>query len=471
MTSAESAYLFRHALMRNAAYELQLPGDRAKLHELAYLLIEQAFGGKAPDPPPLDSRAELSYQPHDLDSVAAELALHARLGGLVAQQPAILRRAAEHAERTHAIAASLEFWRALAATTEGAERAWVQWRSARLAFRVGRQEQAQELIAQALSAAELHGDSKQQIVFLIARSIVSQGTSDHSRCVDDCTRALALAQQAGEDRALASVYNNLGNALKSAKRFAESEGAYRQAMEATIRSGDEPGLAIALTNLAGALSDKGEHQQALEQYDKALELFRRTGVRRSEGVVVLGLGVVLRRVGRLEESDAKCAQALAIMREVGDRRFEAAVTASIALGLFQRNLFEAAAGMFEQARALHRDCGDRRSEGDDLNQLGNAAWSLGRDSAAHGHYEQAVAVGRQVRDNLLEASGMCGMACTLLAIGDTQGAQAAWQSGRPRLEQLGDLPLRQHRDNQWAEAHRRAGLTPPAAAQDKPSSS
>ncbi len=30
MTSAETAYLFRHALLRDAAYQLQMPGDRAE---------------------------------------------------------------------------------------------------------------------------------------------------------------------------------------------------------------------------------------------------------------------------------------------------------------------------------------------------------------------------------------------------------------------------------------------------------
>lgn len=463
MTSAENAYLFRHALLRDSAYGLQLPSERAHLHELAFHLIEQAFGGKAPEPAPLDSKAELSYRPHELDSVAAELALHARLGGLVARLPAILRRAAEHAERTHAIAASVEHWLALAASTEGAARAWAQWRCARLAHRLGLQDQAQELIAQALSVAELNGDSKQQTVFLLARSIVSQGTGDHGRCVDDCMRALAMAQQTGEHRALASIYNNLGNALKSANRMAESEAAYHQALEANTKAGDEPGLAIALTNMAGALSDKGQHELALEHYDRALTLFRRMNVRRSEGVVLLGLGVVLRRLGRLEESDAKCAQALVIMQEVGDRRFEAAVTASIAHGLFQRSLFEAAAGMYEQAMALHRDCGDRRSEGDDLIQLGDAAWSMGRESAAHGRYVQAIAVGRQVHDKLLEASGTSGMACAMLIMGDTQGAYAAWQLGGALLEQVGDLSLRKRRESQWAEAHRRAGLRPPSS--------
>ncbi|KAF0246286.1 MAG: hypothetical protein FD180_774, partial [Planctomycetota bacterium] len=55
MNSAETAYLFRHALMRDAAYQLQLPGDRARLHGLAFALIEGFCGGRPPEPPPLDA--------------------------------------------------------------------------------------------------------------------------------------------------------------------------------------------------------------------------------------------------------------------------------------------------------------------------------------------------------------------------------------------------------------------------------
>jgi len=43
-TPAEAAYLFRHALLRDAAYEMQLPADRARLHALAIDSIESGPG-------------------------------------------------------------------------------------------------------------------------------------------------------------------------------------------------------------------------------------------------------------------------------------------------------------------------------------------------------------------------------------------------------------------------------------------
>jgi len=46
--SSEAAYLFRHALLRDAAHQLQLPDDRARLHALAFALIEDLAGGRGP---------------------------------------------------------------------------------------------------------------------------------------------------------------------------------------------------------------------------------------------------------------------------------------------------------------------------------------------------------------------------------------------------------------------------------------
>lgn len=62
---AELAYLFRHALLRDAAYELQPPRDRGRLHALALDVIEQLFEGREAE----------------LDVMASELVRHAELAG------------------------------------------------------------------------------------------------------------------------------------------------------------------------------------------------------------------------------------------------------------------------------------------------------------------------------------------------------------------------------------------------------
>lgn len=81
--NAESAYLFRHALLRDAAYQLQLPSDRARLHGLAFAILEDLAGGIRPvalGPPPSQ------LEPHPTDPFAEELAAHARISGIHARE-------------------------------------------------------------------------------------------------------------------------------------------------------------------------------------------------------------------------------------------------------------------------------------------------------------------------------------------------------------------------------------------------
>lgn len=67
---AEDAYIFRHALLREAAYQLQLPGDRRAMHRLAFGVIERLFGGPPPDGHGRDDLAGRPYRPHPADAFA-----------------------------------------------------------------------------------------------------------------------------------------------------------------------------------------------------------------------------------------------------------------------------------------------------------------------------------------------------------------------------------------------------------------
>ncbi|MCA8937869.1 MAG: hypothetical protein KDB68_16910, partial [Planctomycetes bacterium] len=127
---AEAAYLFRHALLRDAAYQMQMPGDRARLHELAFYLIEESFGGRAHESLPLDARGTHEFNPHPTDVVAAELAEHARISTSEETEPAkldaayrlYLRRAAEYSETQFREDVAVRHWQALASATTDAQR-------------------------------------------------------------------------------------------------------------------------------------------------------------------------------------------------------------------------------------------------------------------------------------------------------------------------------------------------------------
>jgi hypothetical protein len=108
MASAELAYFFRHSVLRDAAYQLQLPADRARLHAFAFSILEILHGEFA----------------HSAEA-ALELADHASLGAIhdAALAPAEKRwltEAAALAEQQSTSDFAADLWlrvRALAANT------------------------------------------------------------------------------------------------------------------------------------------------------------------------------------------------------------------------------------------------------------------------------------------------------------------------------------------------------------------
>jgi hypothetical protein len=101
-TDAETAYLFRHALLRDAAYEMQLPGDRAVQHRHALTVLEALVP--------------------DLQPIAEDLATHARLGchadypdneELLARELGYLRVAARYCAGRYQYHRAAQLWTAI----------------------------------------------------------------------------------------------------------------------------------------------------------------------------------------------------------------------------------------------------------------------------------------------------------------------------------------------------------------------
>ncbi|KAF0241901.1 MAG: hypothetical protein FD180_4191, partial [Planctomycetota bacterium] len=163
---AEIAYLFRHALLRDAAYQLQLPGDRAQLHRMAFAALERVFGGRPPQPGAATARLSKGFEPHGSDAFALELSGHA---GIAAEKRAgsvdlrearklYLRRAAEHAERQVRHAEAVELWKASAALDSGRRRADSLYRAGYAALWTGDLAGAEALLKRARSLFLRSGD-------------------------------------------------------------------------------------------------------------------------------------------------------------------------------------------------------------------------------------------------------------------------------------------------------------------------
>jgi tetratricopeptide (TPR) repeat protein len=426
--SAEQAYMFRHALLRDAAYEMQLPGDRAKLHELAFQALEQAFGGPAPEPGALDAIDPPKFMPHPADLVAYELARHASLAieslefpdrELECGRRLYLRRAAEHADSQFRTESAVRCWQELAVQLTGASRAEALRRASIAWYSAGRPRLAEPLAERALDAAREVGNRVLEGVIL------------------------------GN---LALVYDQTG-------RVDLAEQTSRQALALHSEDGNRRLQGVELGNLAGVYRESGRLAQAEQTFQQALAIHREVGDRRAEGVALGNLAGVYRVTGRLTEAEQTFQHALAIHREVGNRRSEGIVLGNLANAYRESGRIEQAERTYQQALTIHREVGNRRSEGITLGNLSNVYRDAGLLEEAERACQQALAIAREVGNRRFEGIHLCALG--MLELERQPGrARQVWRQGAAILQELNDTGQLEHQAMAMRESCARAGLPP-----------
>jgi tetratricopeptide (TPR) repeat protein len=363
--AAEEAYLFRHALLRDAAYQLQLPGDRAALHALALGIIEEIHGGRAPEPPDLTVDGS-KCDPHPVDAVAVELAEHARFAEATgenveesrAARRRYLRRGAEVSERHFRHEAAQGCWEQLAAMTAGAPRGVALHLAGVAASRRSRLKESESLMQEATT----------------------------------------LLLDSSAQRPAARALGSLANFYFQCGREADAERTAEQALAIHRAVGERRNEGIALGNLANVYSRTGRIEQAERTMKRAIEIAREVGNRRSEGIVLTSLASVCRDTGRTGEAERAFAEAIAIHREVGNRRNEGIAQGNLANLYLETGRVSLAAETCESALAIHRTLGNRRFEGVHLCGLALIQLAQGKPVEARATWQSGTGLLRQLND-------------------------------------------------------------------------
>ncbi|MCL4731033.1 MAG: tetratricopeptide repeat protein [Planctomycetes bacterium] len=271
MPGAEQIYMFRHALMRDAAYLMQPPAERARLHALLLEVTQRVLGD-----------GDLALEP-----VARELADHARAArgarptghideAFVSRaELRFLELAQRKAMRDHNLSEAEALARR-AADFAGAtvvERARALTRLAHT-LRVGlRYEPALDAARNAAGIAagtEAEGAAWQECAAILS----CMGRLDESEQAGN--RALALARASGDQRLEAAALASQGSACRMAGRTEESRLLLERAVQIAAAIGAREVEGIARIHLGYLHGMSGRAAKAREHLAAALRLLEGT---------------------------------------------------------------------------------------------------------------------------------------------------------------------------------------------------
>lgn len=391
--SAETAYLFRHAVIRDAAYELLPPTVRGGLHGLALGILEGVV-----DTFPQDVRDAWCEELAD-HAVAACDAEGADREKLRRRELDFLQRGAEyesrhwHNERSiqlrariaeHPFASDVQKLQALMDLIETLVRSGGPNRTlpyldaaqelaeclgdkqklalaalarAQTAFLTGRNPDAQKLNAQAHRLAMESGDATLEARVLINMAGVAQGSGDWATGERSAKRAWELLQPDGQPVSLARTKLYLGDSCWQQGRLSEAEEHFRAALQIYRDAQNIAGEASARDHLGSLLHELGRDDEAKREHERAGDVYAAIGDPVGHGSALSNLATVLLGEGRIEDAYRYRKQALRNFRNAGALYMEGVGLGN--LGGIERELglLEQASLSFQRARDLLRKAG------------------------------------------------------------------------------------------------------------------
>ncbi|NJK83317.1 MAG: tetratricopeptide repeat protein [Saprospiraceae bacterium] len=456
-------YAFKHSLLREAAYGMQLKTQLKQLHKLVAEAIEKVYANK------------IQYYYFDLafHYEKAEIAIHA---------DHYLKKAADYARRNFQNKLALKYYNKLLHRIEkSTERVQVLQMRGQILERLGYWELAKEAYAEALALARQLSDK-----YLLGHTNTSYGTLLLLQGNYDDARmhlevGAAFFEFIEDEEGLSKVYGSLGNIYFRQGHYEEArnyfiksielarhsvsimpdpqiiahlgltcmnqgnyeEGIYwhQQGVEIAEKTNDQLGMANLQTSLGILYFEKGDYDAALLCYEKGLKLSKELGDKHLTAITIGNIGRVYERRGNYAKAMESYVKDLDICEELGDKQGQALVNILIGdlysvLGEFEQSLI-----FIEKGLELSRKLGYQKGIARAMNTLGDIYFYKEEYATSLIHYDNAIEIARDINSKLVLGFSLMEKARTLIALGRIDAAQVSHQEAMTVALALGNPDL------------------------------
>ncbi len=267
----ELEYIFRHALIQDAAYESILRQDRRSLHvQVAETL--------------------LALYPDHRDDLAPTLAHHFERGEDRPRAIEYLARAARHARSRFARHEAVDFARRAVAMLPSGDAIGVEERRTRAEMLLLQAEAGGDFVPLSDSVALLEAviadgealedaalSARAYLEIGLARALSGEQFRSSPQLATALQRATELAEASGSPDLMAMAISAMGQAHYAAGEFADAIEYWERAVPALIEAGQLYGASMTAGQLGTAYGHVGQYEKAVSWTDRAYELGEKSG--------------------------------------------------------------------------------------------------------------------------------------------------------------------------------------------------
>lgn len=447
-TTTELRYIFRHSLLREAVYDMQLKTRLKTLHKLTAQAIEKLYADK-------------------LEDKYVDLVFHYEQAGIPSKLRYYLEKAADHARDYYQNHQALKYYTKLAGLFQNDKNdealATVLLKKAEVLELIGQWSECEEQCRQALSASQKAGNDTLtgQSYYQLGHTLMLKG--NYAQANNHLQYAAVFFDASGDKRGMAKVYGDLGNLNFRQGLYDEAKlyfirsiqlsqnhphhsgvanivatlgltymnlGKYddgirwqESQLEVCKRLNDKPGMATLYVNLGIVYSEKGDYDNALNCLQQGLALSEELGNKQLTSIAIGHIGIVFQRRGRFDLAMQHFESDLKISEELGDKQ-----GVSIALGLIGElhsimGSFDEALHYLQRNLDLAEELGYKKGIAKALNTIGDVYFFKKDYKKSIEYYDRAIAQTRQIDNKLVLGLSLLEKGRVLLAMKDIVGTK------------------------------------------------
>jgi class 3 adenylate cyclase/tetratricopeptide (TPR) repeat protein len=376
---SDNLYSFRHALLRDAAYDMQLQARLKNLHRAAAEAIGGVYAGEA--------------------SRFADVAFHYERAEVRPKAKTYLEKAARYAKGEYKNDEALALYdRYLNYVQTKEERVKANEEKAAVLRLVGRWEEAQETLKESLTLANELQDRN-----LVANSELDYGVLLRSKgsfaeAFPFFERARAIYADLGEQEGLSRALNNLGILYAMQGDYDKATASWRRQLDIAEALGDKQNLFNGMLCLGNLETRVDNPSEALRYYKAALDVAEASGDKRNVGVAAGSIGIAETQLGRYGEAMEHFGVDYEIAVELGDKQGTCRALGNIGVIHSSRGDYERALECYEEALAISEELGDKLNADIALTGIASLLRDMGRDGEAEAYYRKAAALAREIGD-------------------------------------------------------------------------
>ncbi|MBN2396715.1 MAG: tetratricopeptide repeat protein [Candidatus Atribacteria bacterium] len=381
----ELQYIFKHALIRESVYEMQLKKRLRSLHKLAAEVIEE-------------------FYKDDIKEYYADLSNHYEKAEIFTKAIEFLEKAGDFAKENYKNENAIEFYdrllRNLANVSEPPQDLKIDTLLKKgVVFQlIGKWSEAEEIFKTTLLLSEEFFDKKR-----IAKSTGFLGVQyflkgEYENAMECYKKELKIWIEVGDKTKIASTSGNMGNVYQHQSNYPKAIEYHKKQLNICEELGDKNGISQAFANLGNVYSNKAKYPLSIKYYESALKISEELVDKSRIAGIIGNMGIVYMNQGKYDKAIECQNENIKICEELGDRRGISTAVMNLGVVNYSIGNDKNAIECYEKSLKICEELGYKRGISGAVGNIGVIYMKQGNDEKALEYYERQLKISNELND-------------------------------------------------------------------------